>query len=172
MDSETRKLIESAKRDFLAIDTRGYALAEKLWKLNKEKGISHRDLGDIFARSHSTIGRYVRVWEKWNCAVPAERPSFTTAYYEVGDLPPSKRPQLTPDHPATRPASEPLSITRPKFPTGIALPALMRELDRVIERMVRLHTDSSDTEREAINFEYQKRAVAIMDIVVNEGAAA
>lgn len=67
-----------------SVDAEKWALAELLWRLNKEDGLAQREIGAQVGRSHKTVGYYVAVWERHlGNAHSQDARSFTDAYYEM-----------------------------------------------------------------------------------------
>lgn len=83
------RLIAEARQRWDAIDDRQrsvdadkWALAELLWRLNKEHGVTKRALARRIGRSEKMIRYHIAVWET-RCADARSDRTFTEAYYEV-----------------------------------------------------------------------------------------
>lgn len=66
-----------------AVETEKWGLAELLWKLHTEDGLSKSELGRRLGRSHNSVGRYIAVWKTRCRTAQSSDSTFTEVYYEV-----------------------------------------------------------------------------------------
>src|SRR5688500_2601416 len=90
LDEKTRELIAEARRHLDAADTaqakadeHKWAAAERLWRLDREVGLSQREIGEGVGRSERTVRLARDVWERFRGDPPHARPTYTEATYEV-----------------------------------------------------------------------------------------
>jgi hypothetical protein len=81
-----KELVKGIQGHLDALDTHGYGMAEKVWRLNKEEGLTQKEISAAVNRrrfSTSEVGRYVRLWAKEGPTPASDRPPFTEAYYAL-----------------------------------------------------------------------------------------